>query len=108
MPPLFSAPEDARLLEATGMPLGLFLEAAYTAETVLLPPGGALLLLPTDFPIRSLGKMPKPVCEMLLLVIRAKRWSFLKSLVDPNFNEDDITILLMTCNPDIASPGSLG
>jgi hypothetical protein len=32
----------------------------------------------------------------------------LKSLVDPNFNEEDVTILLVKRNADVASIGSLG
>jgi len=42
--PLVFGSEPAIALQATGMPLGLFPEAAYEARTALLPPGGTLLI----------------------------------------------------------------
>ena len=47
--PIVFGSGSATLLEATGMPLGLFPEAEYEARTALLPPGGALLVFTDGF-----------------------------------------------------------
>jgi phosphoserine phosphatase RsbU/P len=77
-PIVFSAGK-VRMLDATGMPLGLFPEASYTADTAFLSPGGRLLLFffsPTGFPTRFPGKMPKPACATLLLMLPGIRCKF--------------------------------
>ena len=95
---------DARLLEATGMPLGLFIEAAYTAETALLPPGGALLFFTDGLPDSIPGEDAEARLRDALASDSGKAMDLLKSLGDPNFNEDDITILLMRRNPRYSIP----
>ena len=106
--PIVFGSGSAILLEATGMPLGLFPEAAYTANTAILPPGGALLLFTDGLPDSISGGNAEDRLRDALADDSGRTMHILKSLVDPNFNEDDVTILLVKRNADAASPGSLG
>ncbi len=92
-------------LEATGMPLGLFPEAAYEARTALLFPGGALLLFTDGLTDSIPGKNPEDRLRDALADSSGRSMSLLKSLVDPRFNEDDVTILLVKRDADAASSG---
>jgi sigma-B regulation protein RsbU (phosphoserine phosphatase) len=95
-------------LETTGIPLGLFPEAAYTANTALLPPGGTLLLFTDGLTDSISGGNAEERLRDALADGSGKTMHILKSLVDPHFNEDDVTILLVKRDADAASPGSLG
>jgi serine phosphatase RsbU (regulator of sigma subunit) len=94
---------SAIVLEATGLPLGIFPEAAYEARTALLSPGGALLVF-TDGLTDSI---PEENVENRLRNAldgsSARTMLTLKSLMDPHFNEDDVTILLVKRDADSAS-----
>lgn len=101
--PIVSGPRSTTFLEATGMPLGLFADAKYeTGGTVFR--GGDTLLLFTDGLTDSIS-MSNP--ELLLSEALVERsgtaMSNLKSLIDPAFNEDDVTILLLRRNASSAS-----
>ncbi len=85
-------------LEATGMPLGLFPEAAYTAGKALLPRGGALLLFTDGLTDSISGENPEDRLREAMATDSGETMSLLKSLVDPQFNEDDVTILLVKRN----------
>ncbi len=85
-------------LDATGLPLGLFSDAAYEAGTVLLPPGGALLLFTDGLTDSIPGEHAEDRLRDALADVSAETMPLLKSLVDPHFNEDDITILLVKRN----------
>jgi len=98
---------SARSLEATGVPLGLFPDAAYTAKTALLPPGGALLLFTDGLPDSISGEDAEDRLRAALADDSGKTMQLLKSLVDPHFNEDDVTILLVKRNADVVSLDSL-
>jgi serine phosphatase RsbU (regulator of sigma subunit) len=82
-------------LEATGPPLGLFVDAEYETRAAVLSPGSTLLIF-TDGLTDSIRAEH---LENLLLDAFAdsagRTMANLKSLVDPKFNEDDITILLV-------------
>src|SRR5271165_3589664 len=91
-------------LEATGMPLGLFRKAEYEARTALLPPGGALLLFTDGLTDSIPGEDPEHRLPDALAGSSGKSMSRLKSLVDPKFTDDDITILLV--QRDEAAPSS--
>jgi len=82
-------------LEATGMPLGLFPEAAYEARTTLLSPGSGLLVFTDGLTDSISGQNPEDRLRDALTGSSARTMSNLKSLVDPKFNDDDITILLV-------------
>jgi sigma-B regulation protein RsbU (phosphoserine phosphatase) len=95
-------------LQATGMPLGLFPEAAYDARTAILAPGGALLVF-TDGLTDSLSGDNAEDRLLDALADSSRRTMMnLKSLVDPQLNEDDVTILLVRRDADAAFNGRLG
>ena len=87
-------------LEATGMPLGLFAEAAYEALTALLFPGGALLVFTDGLTDSISGQNPEDRLPDALTDGCRRTMSNLKSLVDPKFNDDDVTILLVKRDAD--------
>ncbi len=92
-------------LEATGMPLGLFPEAVYEARTALLSPGSALLVFTDGLTDSISGHNPEDRLRDALADGSRRAMSTLTSLVDPKFNDDDITILLLKRDADTASNG---
>ncbi|MGO9337929.1 MAG: PP2C family protein-serine/threonine phosphatase [Terracidiphilus sp.] len=96
--PLVYGAGSAISLEATGMPLGLFPEATYRVESALLPPGGALLLFTDGLPDSISGENAEECLRNALADASRNTMQILKSLVDPDFNEDDVTILLVRRN----------
>lgn len=95
-------------LEATGMPLGLFPEAAYEARTALLSPAGALLVFTDGLADSISGENAEDRLRDALADSSGRTMMILKSLVDPRLNEDDVTILLVRRDADAASGGRLG
>ena len=93
--PIVFGSGSAIALEATGMPLGLFPEAAYEARTALLSPGSALLVFTDGFTDSISGENAENRLRDALADSSGRTMSILKSLVDPEFNEDDVTILLV-------------
>jgi len=91
------------LLEATGMPLGLFSDAEYEARMAVIPRGGALLVFTDGLTDSIQGKDPANRLRDALADSSRPTMSSLKSLVDPTHNEDDITILLVKRTADSAS-----
>ncbi len=87
-------------LEATGMPLGLFPEAAYEARTALLSPGGALLVFTDGLTDSISEENPEASLRDAFADGSRRTMSTLKSLIDPEFNEDDVTILLVKRRAD--------
>jgi sigma-B regulation protein RsbU (phosphoserine phosphatase) len=98
--PIVFGSGSAIALEATGMPLGLFPEAAYEARTALLPPGGALLVFTDGLTDSISGGNAENRLRGALADSSGGTMSILKSLVDPEFNEDDVTILLVKRGAD--------
>jgi serine phosphatase RsbU (regulator of sigma subunit) len=86
-------------LEATGLPLGLFPEAAYETRTAFLSPGGALLIFTDGLTDSISGENAENRLRNALADSSGRTMSVLKSLIDPKFNEDDITILLVKRDP---------
>jgi sigma-B regulation protein RsbU (phosphoserine phosphatase) len=106
--PILFGSGSTRSLEATGMPLGLFSEVDYTANTALLPPGGSLLIFTDGFTDSISGENAEDRLRDALAGDSGETMHILKSLVSPHFNEDDITILLVERNADASPLGSIG
>jgi hypothetical protein len=104
--PIVFASGSARFLQATGMPLGLFPEAAYMANTALLPLSGALLLFTDGLPDSISAENAEARLCAALADDSVKTMPTLKSLVDPHFNEDDVTILLVKRFANVAKRGA--
>jgi Stage II sporulation protein E (SpoIIE) len=92
--PMVFCSGSTTFLEATGMPLGLFPGTEYAARTAVIRPGGVLLLFTDGLTDSIPGKNPEDRLRNAL-ANGAGTMSNLKSLVDPKFNEDDVTILLV-------------
>jgi serine phosphatase RsbU (regulator of sigma subunit) len=104
-PPIVFCSGSATFLQATGIPLGLFIDAEYDAGTAVIPPGGVLLLF-TDGLIDSIpGKNPNDRLRDALADNSGRTMAALESLVDPKLNEDDVTILLLKRTAGSASSG---
>jgi sigma-B regulation protein RsbU (phosphoserine phosphatase) len=96
--PIVSGPGHAQALEATGMPVGLFPHAVYSTGKAFLPPGGSLLLF-TDGLTNSMGgERPVDRLREALTAAPEEIMQSLESLVNPSFNQDDVTILLIERN----------
>lgn len=92
-------------LEATGIPLGLFPGAEYEARTAVLRPGGALLLFTDGLTDSIPGTNPEDRLRDALAKNSGRTMAKVKSLVDPKFNQDDVTILLVKRTAGSASNG---
>ena len=86
---------SARSLEATGMPMGLLSSAEYEAGAAIVPSGGTLLLFTDGLTDSIPGNDPEGRLRGAISDNPAKTMSNLKSLIDPRFQEDDVTILLV-------------
>jgi serine phosphatase RsbU (regulator of sigma subunit) len=103
-PIVFSA-SSTTLLEATGVPLGLFSDAEYQARAAVIPPGGRLLVFTDGLTDSIQGEDPVNRLREALADRSGQTMSRLKSLVDPTHNEDDVTILLVKRTVDSVSSG---
>jgi sigma-B regulation protein RsbU (phosphoserine phosphatase) len=93
-PILFSS-GSTTFLEATGPPLGLFVGAEYETRTAGIGPGGTLLMFTDGLTDSIQGKNPENrLCEALAEG-SGRMIDNLKSLIDPKFIEDDVTMLLL-------------
>jgi len=82
-------------LEATGPPLGLFCDAQYETRTAVLSRGSILLIFTDGLTDSIRGDHPENRLRDAFAESAARTMANLKALVDPKFNEDDITILLV-------------
>ena len=103
-PIVFSSGTTAPL-EATGPPLGLFADAEYEAHASVISPGGTLLMFTDGLTDSIQGKNPEKRLRDAFAESAGRTMDNLQSLVDPKFNEDDVTILLVK---RVASPASIG
>jgi phosphoserine phosphatase RsbU/P len=101
-PILFGA-GPAVSMDATGVPLGLFPETDYEARTALLPPAGSLLVFTDGFTDSISAENAEDRLHDALAGSAGRSMLTLKSLVDPHFNEDDVTILLVKRDAEAAS-----
>jgi serine phosphatase RsbU (regulator of sigma subunit) len=94
-PPIIFAHGAMKLLEPTGMPLGLFNDSKYEAKTATLCSGDSLLLFTDGLTDSIAGADPEARLRTALADSAGKTMSNLESLVDAKFRQDDITILLV-------------
>lgn len=93
-PVLFSS-RSTTFLEATGPPLGLFVDAEYETDTAVLSPGSTLLIFSDGLTDSIQTEHPENRLRDAVAESAGRTMANLKSLVDPKFNEDDVTILVM-------------
>jgi serine phosphatase RsbU (regulator of sigma subunit) len=94
-PPILSSLDRTTFLESTGMPLGLVREAGFQSQTVIIPPGGKLLFFTDGLTDGIGGERPEDrVCEAIAQP--GPTISNLEALLSPKFNDDDITMLVLT------------
>jgi serine phosphatase RsbU (regulator of sigma subunit) len=84
-----------KLLEATGLPLGLFNDSEYEARTARLDPGNSLLLFTDGLTDAIAGDDPGGHLRATLGGDIEKTMLRLRSLVDSKLNRDDVTIVLV-------------
>jgi phosphoserine phosphatase RsbU/P len=96
--PIVFASGAAIELAATGMPLGLFPKAEYEARSALLSPAGVLLIFTDGLTDSIAGDNAESRLRDALADRSGKTMTILQSLIDPHFNEDDVTILLIKRN----------
>jgi|SRR5579863_494747 len=93
--PIVFSSGSAIPLEATGRPLGLFRETAYEARTTVLPPGGTLLIFTDGLSDSISGENAEDRLRDALGDSSGDTMSILKSMIDPELSEDDVTIVLV-------------
>src|SRR5271166_995412 len=93
--PIVFSSGSATFLEATGPPLGLFVDAEYQTSTAHMGRGSTLLIFTDGLTDSIEGEHPENRLCDALAESAGRTMANLKSLVDPKFNEDDITILLV-------------
>jgi sigma-B regulation protein RsbU (phosphoserine phosphatase) len=94
-PPIVWRAAQTSFLEATGTALGLFDDTTYDIGRATIPPGGGLLIYTDGLPDSIPGDSPEDNLCRALDDDLARTMSNLKALVDPRFNEDDVTVLLL-------------
>jgi len=93
--PILSSSGSAAFLEATGLPLGLFSDAEYETRTAVMSRGSNLLMFSDGLTDSIQGEHPENRLRDAFAEGAGRTMANLKSLIDPKFNEDDVTILLV-------------
>ena len=93
--PIVFSSGSTTFLEATGLPLGLFVDAEFEARTAVMSQGSTLLIFTDGLTDSVQGEHPEYRLRDAFAESTGRTMANLKSLVDPKFNEDDITILLV-------------
>ena len=93
--PIVFSSGSTTYLEATGPPLGLFVDAEYETRTAVISPGTTLLIFTDGLTDSIQGEHPENRLRDAFAESAERTMANLKSLVDPKFNEDDVTILLV-------------
>jgi len=103
--PIVFSSGSTTFLEATGPPLGLFVDAEYETRTAVISPGRTLLIFTDGLTDSIQGEHPENRLRDAFAESAGRTMANLKSLVDPKFNEDDVTILLVKRIAGSASSG---
>jgi sigma-B regulation protein RsbU (phosphoserine phosphatase) len=101
-PPIVWGAGETTFLEPTGTALGWFDDVTYGAGRLVIPRDGGLLIYTDGLPDSIPGDRPEDaLCDALDRDL-PRTMSNLKALVDPRYNEDDVTMLLVkrTAQPD--------
>jgi phosphoserine phosphatase RsbU/P len=93
--PIVFCSGSTTLLEATGTALGWFNDAKYEARRAVIPPDCVLLIFTDGLTDAIPEGAPEDRLRNALADDLAKTMANLMSLVDPKFNEDDVTVLLV-------------
>lgn len=93
--PIVSSCGSTTFLEATGPPLGLFFDAHYEPRTAVIAPGSTLLMFTDGLTDSIQGDHPEDRLRDAFAKTAEQTMANLRSLVDPKFSEDDITVLLV-------------
>lgn len=101
--PIVFSSGSITFLEATGPPLGLFVDVEYETRTAALSPGSTLLIFSDGLTDSIQAEHPENLLRDAFVENAGRTMANLKSLVDPKFNEDDITILLVKRIADSSS-----
>ena len=94
-PPIVWGPQPATFLEPTGTALGWFEDMTYDAGRLVIPPDGGLVIFTDGLPDSIPGDRPEESLCRALHPNLSRTMANLKALVDPRFNEDDVTVLLL-------------
>ena len=94
-PAMICGTEPARFLGATGLPIGLFQSATYEVASATLNSGDILLVFTDGLPDSVAGEEPERRLSNALTGDLGTSITNLKRLVDPDLNEDDVTILMV-------------
>ena len=79
--------------------LGILGEAKFNARTVAMPTGAKLLMFTDGLPDGIGGQAPEQrICDTLESD-KKETMLALRDLIDPKFNEDDVTVLLLVRQP---------
>ncbi|HYW39041.1 MAG TPA: SpoIIE family protein phosphatase [Terriglobales bacterium] len=103
--PIVFSSGSSTFLEATGPPLGLFVDAEYETRTTVISRGSTLLIFTDGLTDSIQGEHPENRLRDAFAESAGRTMANLKSLVDPKFNEDDVTILLVKRIAGFASSG---
>ena len=77
------------------MPLGLFADANYESGEACIESGDTLLFFTDGLTDSISASVPERLLRDAVTESLANTMSNLKSLVEPQFNEDDVTVLLV-------------
>lgn len=99
-PPLLCGAGAPRPLDATGVPMGLLPGTRYSAASVMVPPGGMLLLFTDGLPDAVSGDDPDAAIRAATTDDPHDTMARLQALIHPRVNEDDVTILLVKRGQD--------
>ena len=103
--PILLSSGSTTLLEANGLPLGIFIDAQYESRTLAIAPGGTLLIFTDGLTDSIRGKQPENRLRDAFAESAGRTMANLKLLIDPKFNEDDVTIVLVKRIAGSASSG---
>ena len=101
-PPIVWGTGPPSFLAPTGTALGWFNDMTYHTARTTIPRAGALLMFTDGLPDSIPGDNPEDSLCHALDGSLTRTMTNLKALVDPRFNDDDVTVLLVKRNSEDA------